>query len=269
MSVVFVTGCRSGIGLATALAFARRGDTVYATMRDPSRATHLSEVAARESLDLECSALDVTDRTAVDMVVSGLIARHGPIDVLVNNAGTGGVATAIEEIDEDVARQIVETNLWGPFHLIRAVLPAMREQGRGVIVNVSSITTRFEGQPALALYGVSKIALSHLSESLQAELEGSGIRVIAVEPGPFATEIYPADRLVVDASSPYAALVGEVDRAIADLIRTAEDPAVAADEIVALVDDPRAGGRTLVGAVAIELVAEYQRALITMWQSPT
>jgi len=132
MAVVLITGCRSGIGLQTALAFARRGDRVYATSRDVVRAEQLRQSVDRESLPVEIQTLDVTDGDAARRMIGNVVAREGRIDVLVNNAGIG-VVSAIEEIDEDVARAVWETNFWAPFRLIRAVLPHMRGQGSGVI----------------------------------------------------------------------------------------------------------------------------------------
>ena len=156
-----------------------------------------------------------------------------------------------------------------PFRLSRAVLPVMRAQGSGVIVNVSSFTTWFEGQPGLALYCLSKIALSHLSESMNAELEGTGVRVVAVEPGPFATDIYPANRLDVSPASPYAELVADVDRAVADLVQAAEDPAIAARAIVDVAGDISVTGRVLLGEEAVRAVHAHQQQLIAMWRSST
>jgi NAD(P)-dependent dehydrogenase (short-subunit alcohol dehydrogenase family) len=267
MSVVLITGCRSGVGLETALAFGRHGEKVYATMRDSSKGKFLEEIARRESLDIEVETLDVTDREAIERVISTIVERHGSIDVLINNAGVGGIAAAVEEIDEQDARGIVETNLWGPFHLSRAVLPAMRAQQSGVIVNISSFVTRFEGQPGLALYGLSKVALSHLSESINAELAGTNVRVVVVELGGFATEIYPPNRLVANPSSPYATLVAAIDRGVADLIAGAADPAIAARAIVDVVHDPDVSGRVLIGDDAIKEVSAYQREMIARWQS--
>lgn len=267
MAVVLITGCSSGIGFEAALAFGRHGDKVFATMRDASKGGRLDEIAKRVSLDIEIETLDVTDSGAIDRVVSNIVQRHGSIDVLVNNAGVGGIAAAVEEIDEEDARSIVETNLWAPFRLSRAVLPVMRAHRSGVIVNVSSFVTRFEGQPGFAFYGVSKVALSHLSEAMNAELVGTNVRVVVVELGGFATAIYPPNRLVANPSSPYSTLVEGVDQAIADLITAAADPAVAARAIVDVVNDADLSGRILIGDDAVEAVSAYQRELITRWQS--
>jgi len=158
-------------GDETALAFGRRGDTVYATMRDPSIDDRLRDAVARESLPVVIRGLDVTDGTAIRDVVAGIVAERGGIDVLVNNAGIGFVE-AIEEADEARARLVWETNFWGPIHLFQAVLPYMRAQRAGVIVNLSTFGTRFPGGGWLAMYGGTKQAMSRMSESLNAELVG-------------------------------------------------------------------------------------------------
>ena len=144
MATILITGCRSGIGYETALAFGRRGDAVHATMRDPSVDHRLRDAVARESLPVVIRGLDVTNGTAIRDVVAGIVAERGGIDVLVNNAGIGFVE-AIEEADEARARLVWETNFWGPIHLCQAVLPHMRAQRAGVIVNLSTVGARFPG----------------------------------------------------------------------------------------------------------------------------
>jgi NAD(P)-dependent dehydrogenase (short-subunit alcohol dehydrogenase family) len=246
MAHVVVTGSGSGIGLETALAFARRGDRVHGLVRDVHRAGHLRARAASEHLDVRVSGLDVTDGTAVSDVIDGILTQFGPIDVLVNAAGIGSIGT-VEEVDEHVARQIVETNLWGPFRMMRAVLPSMRAAGRGVIVNVSSINARRSANPCLSIYGMSKIALSFLSASLDEEVAPMGIRVIAVEPGLVATDIYNKSRRPINTSSPYATMLTFVDDRTAAAVAGGARPALIAAEIVAAVQDPAAPARVLIG----------------------
>ena len=141
---MLITGCRSGIGLQTALAFGRRGDTVYATMRDTTLDDRLQRIVERESLPIVMRHLDVTDGDAIRRTVAEVVDEQGAIDVLVNNAGVGFVG-AIEELDEAQARLTWETNFWGPIRLCRAALPHMRSRGRGVIVNLSTFAARFPG----------------------------------------------------------------------------------------------------------------------------
>ena len=137
MGVVLITGCSSGFGLETALAFARKGETTYASMRNLARADRLVERARAEGLTVELLTLDVDDDASVATAVSEVEDRHGRIDVLVNNAGVDHTG-AVETIDMDRARAVLETNYWGPVRTIRAVLPGMRARRAGVIINVSS-----------------------------------------------------------------------------------------------------------------------------------
>jgi NAD(P)-dependent dehydrogenase (short-subunit alcohol dehydrogenase family) len=267
MATILITGCRSGIGHETALAFGRRGDTVYATMRDPSIDDRLRDAVARESLPVVIRGLDVTDGTAIRDVVAGIVAERGGIDVLVNNAGIGFVE-AIEEADEARARLVWETNFWGPIHLCQAVLPYMRAQRAGVIVNLSTFGTRFPGGGWLAMYGATKQAMSRMSESLSAELVGTGVRAVAIEPGMFATEIYgDRRRASLDPASPYAAALAQADERVASGIAKGADPAAVAHAIVAAVDDPTTPARVLVGEDALARWDEFRRALIKQWRA--
>lgn len=236
MATVVITGCSSGIGLETALAFARRGDLVYATMREPARGAALRQRCDAEGLAIKVRRLDVTDGEAVDQLVDAVLDEAGGIDVLVNNAGVGMLGS-IEEMDESVARLMFETNYWGAFRMVRAVLPHLRRQGSGVIVNVSSIGARRPGSAGLAVYGATKHLLSHLAECLTLELAGTGVRAVAVEPLFFATDVYRT-RAPIDPASPYAELLTTIDDTVATLLAAGADPAIAADAIVTLVEDP-------------------------------
>jgi NAD(P)-dependent dehydrogenase (short-subunit alcohol dehydrogenase family) len=147
VSVVLITGCSSGFGLAIAQAFAKRGDQVVATAWDPSRATGL--LADPNSLPDIVYRLDVTDQGSINDAVRQTLAEYGRIDVLVNNAGVGLVG-ALEVIDELQLRQIFDTNVFGAVAVTRAVLPSMREQGTGRIVfmNAIGLTQRIQRGPA-------------------------------------------------------------------------------------------------------------------------
>src|SRR3954469_5339418 len=141
MAVVLITGCSSGIGLEAALAFARKGDTVYASMRNPAKATRLREQASAEGLTVEVVTLDVNDEGSVASAVAAIEEKHGAIDVLVNNAGVG-FSGAVETIEPDRAQSIIDTNFWGAVRVTRAALPKMRAQKAGVIINVTSVAGR-------------------------------------------------------------------------------------------------------------------------------
>jgi len=181
MASVLITGTSSGIGLATALAFGRAGHRVYATMRNPSRAPELAQIAATERLPITVSAIDVDSDASVKEGVGAILKEGGPLDVLVNNAGIERTGS-VEELPLTEFRAVMETNYFGPIRCIQAVLPGMRERRNGCIVNVASVAGRIACSP-LAPYTASKFALEALSESLAQELKPFNVRVAVVQPG--------------------------------------------------------------------------------------
>ena len=255
MAVVLITGCSSGIGLETALAFARRGDITYASMRNAHKADALRSRADAEGLSLHIITLDVTDDASVSNAVPTIELAHGGIDVLVNNAGVG-YGGAIETIPMERARALMETNVWGPVRTARAVLPAMRSRGSGVIVNVTSVAGRVPGSPHNAFYGASKHALGTLSESLFWEVQPFGVRVACIEPGFFATEIFAnSDWGSVVEGSPYAADDAWMSEFyVKSGEATGGDPSLVAAAILRAVDDPSTPLHTLVGDDAVMFV---------------
>jgi len=202
VQIAVVTGTSSGIGKATALCLARRGYRVFAGMRNLERAEPLRVEAEAAGLPIEVLQLDVTSASSVEAAFAAVRA-HGPVDVLVNNAGIGG-ATPLELVPEAEHRAIFETNYWGCVRCIQAVLPYMREQGRGAIVNVSSITGIL-AVPSQIPYSASKWALECVSEALAHEVRRFGIRVVSIEPGVVMTKIFEnsAQATRYDRGSPY------------------------------------------------------------------
>lgn len=178
---IFITGASSGIGKATALSFQDKGWNVVATLRDPAQAGDLAAMPR-----VLVTRLDVTDGASVTAAVDAAHARFGSIDVLLNNAGYGAYGP-LEAFDMDGIRRQFDTNVIGLLEVTKAVLPQMRAQGKGVIVNISSIGGRMTF-PLGALYHGTKFAVEGLSESLHYELEPLGIRVKIVEPGMIATD---------------------------------------------------------------------------------
>ncbi len=188
MATALVTGTSSGIGLATAVALARSGHVVAATMRNLERAGDLRKIAAEEQLPIDIAALDVDDDRSVREAFAALEARHGPIDILVNNAGVPG-GGAIEETPIEHFREVMETNYFGALRCIQAAVPGMRQRRRGTIVNVTSVAGRSASAP-MASYAASKWALEALSECLAQEMRAFNVRVAIVEPGVIATPIF-------------------------------------------------------------------------------
>jgi short-subunit dehydrogenase len=179
--VAVVTGSSSGIGFETALTLARNGLYTYATMRNLKKATSIKEIANKEALPLKVIQLDVDDDLSAENAIQEIISEKRRIDILVNNAGYGLVGP-IEDIsiEEEIKPQF-ETNLYGVIRVTQQVLPIMRRQKSGRIVNVSSIGG-IVGYPFSAAYCSTKFALEGLSESLSYELDQFGIKVILIEP---------------------------------------------------------------------------------------
>jgi NAD(P)-dependent dehydrogenase (short-subunit alcohol dehydrogenase family) len=187
MAVAVITGCSSGFGMLSAVEFARRGDTVYATMRNTAKADRLRTEAAGAGVSVEVLQLDVDDKKSVDAAIEEVMKREGRIDILVNNAGIGK-GGPVEEFDDDEVLAVFETNVFGVIRVTRAVLPHMRSQGSGTIVNVSSVGGKVTA-PFGGIYSASKHAVEALSDALYYELHPFGIRVVLIEPGGFETEI--------------------------------------------------------------------------------
>lgn len=202
MAVALVTGCSSGFGLELALAFARRGDQVVASMRDLTRAEKLNEAVAHEHLSgVSIRKLDLTHPDGFQPVVDEAVREHGRIDVLVNNAGIG-VVGALETIDEASLRDVFETNFFGAIALTRAVLPHMRSQGSGRIVFMSAIGALLN-TAYFGAYGISKAAISGLAATWDTELRPFGIRVSAILPSAFRTAIGGNMGLEAGQDTPY------------------------------------------------------------------
>jgi NAD(P)-dependent dehydrogenase (short-subunit alcohol dehydrogenase family) len=200
MSIALVTGTSTGIGLATAVTLARGGHTVIATMRNLASAGELQKLVAAEKLPVTLAALNVDDDASVDSALGKVLAEHGRLDVLVNNAGVGG-GGSVEESSTARFREVMETNFFGALRCIKAVVPGMRERRQGCIVNVTSLSGRIALAPAAA-YCASKFALEALSECLAQELKAFNVRVAIIEPGVIATPIFSKAKPIPE-GSPY------------------------------------------------------------------
>jgi NAD(P)-dependent dehydrogenase (short-subunit alcohol dehydrogenase family) len=201
-----ITGTSSGFGLLTAVELARRGFTVVATMRDLARREYLQQAGAAAGVleRIDIRKLDVTEFDRIPGFVGNILRDHGRIDVLINNAGFA-MAGFAEDLKLEEIRQQFETNFFGAVALTKAVLPAMRKQHSGHIIMVSSVSG-LHGSPVISSYSASKHALEGWSESLRLEVNSLGIKVVLIEPGAFATDIWTRNaklgEKVEDAASP-------------------------------------------------------------------
>src|SRR5580658_783186 len=188
MALALVTGSSTGIGLATSISLARAGHTVVAAMRNLERSGEIRKIAEQEKLPIHLAKIDVDDDESVQKGFAKVAAEHGPIDVLVNNAGVPG-GGPVEETTLDQFREVMETNFFGGLRCIQAVIPSMRERRKGTIVNITSIAGRLASTP-MASYAASKWAFEALSEVLAQEVRAFNVRVAIVEPGVIATPIF-------------------------------------------------------------------------------
>lgn len=246
--VAVITGSASGIGYETAIALARSGIFTYATMRNLQKVTNLESIRDKEMLPLKTLQLDVTDDASVNKAIQTIISESGRIDVLVNNAGYGLVG-AFEDLSMDEIRHQFETNFFGVIRVMQSVLPLMRKQKFGIIVNISSGAGRF-GYPSGSAYVSTKFALEGLSESIAYELYQFGIKVILIEPGVIKTN-FDSGMVIAkksqDASSPYFNMTQKMDTVFRQLIRNSSPPSLVADVVVQAVESGNPNLRYLAG----------------------
>ncbi|MEO5609397.1 MAG: SDR family NAD(P)-dependent oxidoreductase [Ornithinibacter sp.] len=229
--VALVTGTSSGMGLEAAVALARGGLTVVATMRDTSRDGALRSAAAEAGVEVDVRRLDVTDEDGMRECVEGVLADHARIDVLVNNAGRGCVGTA-EQLSMDTIREQLEVNYLGVVALTKLVLPGMRESGRGRVVTVTSVGGAI-GQPFADAYCGAKFAVEGFMQSLAVVAERFGIGVSVIEPAAVASEFVANVTRPEETDDPYSALFDAYLRRTAGAFAAAQSSAGAGAAIAA------------------------------------
>jgi NAD(P)-dependent dehydrogenase (short-subunit alcohol dehydrogenase family) len=224
--VAILTGTSSGFGMLSAIELARKRYRVIATMRDPHNAAELRERAERAGVAGQVSivALDVTDMLATERVIADTLRLYQRIDLLVNNAGLA-VGGFVEDVSLENWRRQMETNFFGLVAMTKGVIPIMRTQRSGLIINISSVSGRV-GFPGYAPYAASKFAVEGFSESLRHELAPLGIKVVLLEPGAYRTPIW--DKGLAQMSSPdhspYADRLKAIIRYARRSAETAPDP---------------------------------------------
>ncbi|WP_338832108.1 oxidoreductase [Bradyrhizobium sp. 27S5] len=241
--IALVTGASSGIGEATAERLAKAGYKVYGTSRREARAGKRS---------FEILPLDVTSDESVEAAVSEVIRRHGRIDLLVNNAGFGVAPAGAEESSLEQARSIFETNFFGLVRMTRAVVPHMRRQGSGRIINIGSVLG-FLPMPYGALYAATKHAVEGYSESLDHELRTRGIRVSVIEPA-YTKTPFDANLIEPDAKlDEYREARAGVSKRVSEVMATAEPRGVVADTVLKAANAARPKIRYAAGRLANRL----------------
>jgi NAD(P)-dependent dehydrogenase (short-subunit alcohol dehydrogenase family) len=256
--VWFITGCSTGFGRELAKVLLTRGYRVVATARDPAKIADLVEGHAATALAL---ALDVEKQPQIEAAVEAARRKFGRIDVLVNNAGYGYLA-AVEEGDDADIRAMFETNFFGLAAMTRAVLPIMRAQKSGAIINISSMGG-FIGFPGSGYYAATKFAVEGLSESLSKEVSPFGVKVLIVEPGPFRTDW--AGRSLKTPKHPidaYAESAIARRRQVQDYSGSQPgDPVRAAEAIIAAVEQPNPPLRLPLGNFAYDAMGAELEAV--------
>jgi NAD(P)-dependent dehydrogenase (short-subunit alcohol dehydrogenase family) len=255
--VWLVTGCSAGFGREIALAALAAGDRVLATARRPETLAGLQE---RGGDQVRTAALDVTDAGQVDGAVKTALEAFGRIDVVVNNAGNGSVG-AVEELTMDELRGLMEVMFFGAAAVTKAVLPHLRAQGSGTIVQISSMGGQLS-MPGFGAYSAAKFALEGLSEALAAEVAPFGVRVLIVEPGAFRTEFGGARMHRSRTIDAYAVSTSGTRDAVESMDGTQPgDPAKAAAVIVRAVGSADAPLHLALGADAVEAIRAQHEAL--------
>jgi NAD(P)-dependent dehydrogenase (short-subunit alcohol dehydrogenase family) len=225
----FITGSSRGLGRALVRAALEAGDLVAATARQPSQ---LDDLVAEFGERIYVIGLDVTDARAARSAIASSQRNFGRLDVIVNNAGYANVSPIETTHDEDFRAQF-ETNFWGVYHVSKAAIPVLREQGSGLVMQISSVGGRVGGSPGIASYQAAKFAIDGFSRVLRAETAPFGVKVIVVEPSGFRTDWAGSSMIVHDIPEAYNATVGTMNSRIRQAPEgPAGDPARAAAILV-------------------------------------
>ena len=249
MTATLITGCSTGIGLATAIHLAGRGHSVYASVRDLATSEGLRGATEEAGVALTVLSLDVDSPESIRAGVERVVEEAGRVDVLVNNAGVGDL-WAVEDTTETDLLQMFRTNVFGPIALIRAVLPGMRAAGSGTIVNVSSVSARivsaFSGP-----YAATKYALEAITQAVAVEGAAHGIRCVAIEPGFTQTPMLEkALSSLPSAEGPYSTVAGFIRALYEDGTETGGNPIDVARTIEAAIESEETVIQHPVGAAA-------------------
>src|SRR5919204_2019812 len=244
--VAVVTGSSTGIGYEISLILARNGFLTYATMRNLNKSQNIKLIASKENLPIHVKQLDVTDDASINNAIQAISSETGRIDVLVNNAGYG-LNGAFEDLAMDEIKAQYETNVFGLIRTTQAVLPIMRKQKSGTIVNISSGAGRF-GFPGGSAYVSTKFAVEGLSESMSYELEPFGIKVVIVEPGVIRTNfVTVVAKKSQDPNSPYSQIMQKIATSFENMMKNSSSPDLVAKVVLKAVTNENPNLRYLAG----------------------
>lgn len=248
--VVLITGSSSGMGRATAKYLALNDFIVYALSRNVQK---LSDIKSENIIPI---LFDITSQNSIDKAISLIIKQHKKIDILINNAGFGLVSTVEDMVEEEMLNQY-NVNVFGVLRICKSVIPIMRKNNNGIIINISSFLGKI-GLPLLTLYNSSKYAVEGITDSLRYELKDFNIRVHSIMPGFFDTE-FARSNLVTnlqtfDEKSPYAKLVSNLAPVIVQQINSGNDVVEVAKKILEIINDENFVARVTVGDKAKKFI---------------
>lgn len=246
--VAVVTGCSSGIGFETSLLLAKNQFKTYATMRNLNK-SHVFDTALKAGIPLSIVQLDVNDDASVNSAINNILKENGQIDVLVNNAGYS-IFGSLEELSLEEIKQEFETNFFGAVRVTKAVIPTMRKNSSGTIVNVSSIGGKVGLLPFFTAYHASKFALEGYTESLRQELNEFGLNVILIEPGAVGTNFMDNMKNAKNynpTTSPYARTIQKFFEGAQAIMDNSIHPREVAEVILDAVNSPSPNIRYSVG----------------------
>ena len=259
--VALITGCSSGLGYETALMLARNGFHTFATMRNTKKSNSLEEIIKKERLDLNIRELDVNDDTSIEKTINCIKSEANRIDVLINNAGYGLVGF-FEDLTLDEIRNQFETNFFGVLNITKKIIPIMRSQKRGTIINVSSGAGQV-GFPGISAYVSTKFAIEGFSESLMYELFPYGIKVVIIEPGVIKTNFFRnciVSEHSMKKSSPYSRSLDKFQRNVELMQEHATSPINVAKVIMQVLGNNEPKQRYIVGN-DVAMILEAKKSL--------
>ena len=259
--VALITGCSSGLGYETALMLARNGFHTFATMRNTKKSDSLEEIIKKERLDLNIRELDVNDDTSIENTINCIKSEANRIDVLINNAGYG-LLGFFEDLTLDEIRNQFETNFFGVLNITKKIIPIMRSQKSGTIINVSSGAGQV-GFPGISAYVSTKFAIEGFSESLMYELFPYGIKVVIIEPGVIKTNFFRnciVSEHSMKKSSPYSRSLDKFQRNVELMQEHATSPIDVAEVIIQVLGNNEPKQRYIVGN-DVAMILEAKKSL--------